>query len=69
MKFKQWFDSNKHSQWDNAYGTAREAWNYQQAKIEALKCKLAVRDAFIAGITYDCGKVRDELMKGVSDEH
>jgi hypothetical protein len=70
MTFEEWMKYNNYSlkgmDEHEAEFLMREAWDYQQAKIEALEHKLALRDAFIAveliypkvSITDDEGNVR-----------
>lgn len=60
MTFEEWLASTDYTVWDNAEMTAEAAWNYQQAKIEALELMLAVRDAFIAGMTYPKVSITDD---------
>ena len=48
MTFEEWF----YEQFDRPREAAEEAWNYQQERIDELEHKLALRDAFIAGLQF-----------------
>jgi hypothetical protein len=56
MTFEDWFDSNEHASWDNACDVAREAWDCQQAKIEAL-------ERWISGIADDHPQIPDWIQQ------
>lgn len=64
MTFEEWMKYNNYSlkgmDEHEAEFLMREAWDCQQAKIEALELMLAVRDAFIAGMTYPKVVVTDD---------
>ena len=48
MTFEEWF----YEQFDRPREAAEEAWSYQQERIDELEHKLALRDAFIAGMQF-----------------
>ena len=53
MTFEEW--------WENGgcdLDSAKEAWDYQQQRIDELEHKLALRDAFIAGLQF--GKEQEQ---------
>jgi hypothetical protein len=75
MTFEEWvcenlidkdFDHNKilkiTEQWGIEY--IKNAWDYQQERIDKLEHKLALRDAFIAGMTYPKVVVTDDKGNG-----
>jgi hypothetical protein len=48
MTFDDWF----YDQFDRTREAAEAAWDYQQARINELEHKLALREAFIAGLQF-----------------
>jgi len=59
MTFEDWFDSNEHASWDNACDVAREAWDCQQAKIEALESEnKRLRSAALEVVSWDWRELR-----------
>lgn len=55
MTFEEWWCDESRSDEDNrhiGYEYAKEAWDYQQNRIDELEHKLALREAFIAGIQF-----------------
>ena len=50
MTFEEWLGAGSSNQVD--MDCARQAWNYQQGIIDELGHKLALRDAFIAGMRF-----------------
>lgn len=56
MTFEEWMQKNNYSlsgiDEQEAEFLMKEAWNYQQERIDELEHKLALRDAFIAGMQF-----------------
>lgn len=57
--FEQWWQQYvKPAHFYTVEQTAKEAWDYQQQRIDELEHKLALRDAFIAGLQF--GKAQEQ---------
>lgn len=59
MKFIEWRDANEFGDC-----SAKAAWEYQQERIDELEHKLALREAFIAGLQFSKSQSSNDQANG-----